>query len=1387
MGGLVEGEGEKVGWREGQGGWMLAWLRLRDYVVDGRSLSIKACCSNSLLRGKGNNNNNNLGFRQRLHANMAVDRLGSIIKHLAPGSAISNMYVGFTAPDSPAQKDDDVVITLAIRTPLTKAGKGGFKDTSLEFIIYSLLKEVKTRSGIDPELVEDIVLGNVSDDKATYKVRAAALAAGFPNTHACCTINRLCASGLAATADVARAIASDSIQVGIACGAESMTHGGDRTTKTLDEAVLGLSLDAVDSTQPMGWTSENVSRDFGIGRLAMDKYAVESFSRAERAQKAGLFADEIVPIKTRIKGPDGQWKEVTLEHDEGIRAGTTLERLGGIRPAFPQWGDATTGGNASQVTDGAAALLLMKRSTARNLNQPILAKYVGSTVAGLPPRIMGIGPTVAIPKLLSQHGLSVNDMDVVEINEAFSSMAVYCRDALHLDGERMNPRGGAVALGHPLGATGVRLVVTGLSELRRRRQKMLLVSMCVGTGMGAAGLFTLLPVSPLCCCSRACFGISGRPSGSGNLRDRPLVTFNPVTSFEDPPDTDCADDKWLTTGSSMSGNRPPNGSGPIFDRRSQTPSPMAAESSSAAGESTPLVRAALPGYLLPRSRHGTFSPRPASPPNGSRSGDTVASVDSAASATDDWKRWLRSRMRTRKMDQSLRLAEQAGFRFTPLMYLAYYVPFFNWIGQYRLHYLKGDFVAALTMASFYLPMALSLASNLSHVPPIHGLYSFVFNPFIYALLGSCPQMVVGPEAAGSLLVGSVVRHSLDSDHGHEDDALLHAQICGVVAGMAGATVLIAGIARLGFLDSVLSRPFLRGFISAVGFVIAVDQLVPELGLVELAEQMGVSHGSSVEKIRFIVENAHRAHMLTLAISLISFLVIMICREARLTNVLIVSISELKRRLEPRFPSVVFIPDRFLIVAASAILCAHLRWDEHGVEILGEVKSATGNLFAFRWPFQIVHMRHIRDAMSTSFLIALLGFFESSVAAKSLGGSDTIQGMELSANREMIALGVANLVGASFMSLPAFGGYGRSKVNKSTGGKSPMSSIFLSLISLLSILFLLPEFYYLPKPVLSSMISVVAWSLIEEAPHDILFFVRIRGWKELLLMAIIFLSTIFYSLALGIALGVGISLLLVIKHSTRPRIQILGRIPGTNRFENAESDHHRSLEFIEGCLIVKIPEPLTFANTGELKARLRRLELYGTAEAHPALPRIRSQESNSNIIFDIHGVTSIDGSGTQVLEEIVRGYRLRGVRVFFSRGPARRNHPTWHLLERSGIVALCGGESHFVMDVEEALRWTEYEESIGRRSGNSGSRTLRSMRRRWDQPVVFKLLHVWASGVCIPRVPYKLLVRPDDKFQSHAGAYLGDNMADNDAPITLLVEDSPLEAADAVTDPAFFAV
>ena len=269
-----------------------------------------------------------------------------------------------------------------------------------------------------------------------------------------------------------------------------MSEGGDRLEKPFHEEIL-QNQDAKDCMQPMGQTSENVGRDFNISRESQDRYAAESYQRAERAQKAGWFDDEIVPIKTVVKDPrNGEEHHVTISKDEGPRWGTTFESLSKIRPAFPQFGDKSTGGNSSQVTDGAAAILLMKRSKAIALNQPILGKFVGATVAGLAPRIMGIGPSIAIPKLLSKFNLNLqNDIDIIELNEAFASMAVYCLNTLQIDHSKMNVRGGAIALGHPLGATGARQIVTGLSECRRQKKKVLLTSMCIGTGQGMAGLF----------------------------------------------------------------------------------------------------------------------------------------------------------------------------------------------------------------------------------------------------------------------------------------------------------------------------------------------------------------------------------------------------------------------------------------------------------------------------------------------------------------------------------------------------------------------------------------------------------------------------------------------------------------------------------------------------------------------------------------------------------------------------------------------------------------------------------------------------------------------------------------------------------------------------------
>jgi high affinity sulfate transporter 1 len=690
---------------------------------------------------------------------------------------------------------------------------------------------------------------------------------------------------------------------------------------------------------------------------------------------------------------------------------------------------------------------------------------------------------------------------------------------------------------------------------------------------------------------------------------------------------------------------------------------------------------------LKNCNHGTFSPRAGSMHSRQSSFDNTngyasslnESIDSPGPV--DFIRAIFTGLNddegSKSMSTTQQLAKHHGVRRRKWMYLSYYFPFLKWITQYQWSWFHGDLIAALTMASFYIPMSLSYAANLGHIPPINGLYAFVFNPLIYAFLGSCPQMVVGPEAPGSLLVGTVVRTCIDQGGSRDDNDAVNAQVAGIVTTIAGAVIFIAGLARLGFLDSVLSRPFLRGFISAIGIVIFVDQAMTELGLVRLAERE-TSHGSTADKLVFLFKNIGKAHGLTAAVSLSAFVIIMVSRE-------------IKNRLQPRYPRIAYVPDRFLVVVLSAVFTWRFGWDKKGLEILGDVKSSGGTAIPFHWPFQFKHVKHIDTALSTAFLIAILGFFESSVAGKSLGeGTSGIQGVNISANRELVALGTANLVGGCFMALPAFGGYGRSKLNASTGGTTPMSSILLSLITLLCIFYLLPWFYYLPKGVLSAMVSVVAYSLVEEAPHDIKFFLKIRGWTELSLMAIIFLATVFYSLSTGIALGMGLSLLSLIKHATKPRIQILGKVPGTeNRYENAEY-FPESLEFIEGCLIVKIPEPLTFANTGELKNRLRRLEKYGTDKAHPSLPRLRHEESNKNIVFDVHGVTSIDGSGTQVLFEIVETYIKRGVRVIFCRLPKKRSK-VYGAFERSGIVDICGGDRYFVGSVEEALKLSEIED------------------------------------------------------------------------------------------------
>ena len=282
--------------------------------------------------------------------------------------------------------------------------------------------------------------------------------------------------------------------------------------------------------------------------------------------------------------------------------------------------------------------------------------------------------------------------------------------------------------------------------------------------------------------------------------------------------------------------------------------------------------------------HGGPSPKRSSNISHKMLGDAVAEGvlgDGVSSSHQERTNGIRESediFKTPALSTTQYLAQRHGVKGRRKMYLSYYFPFLNWIVQYKWAYLQGDALAAITMASFYIPMALSYAENLGHIPPINGLYSFVFNPAIYALFGTCPRMVVGPEAAGSLLVGSVVRTSVDVGSHSDEDMLMNARVAGVVTGMAGAVILIAGLTRLGFLDSVLSRPFLRGFISAIGWVIMVDQLIPELGLGKRVRNAhGVSHASSATKVKFLFQNIQHVHGLTAAVAFSSFTVIMVSR------------------------------------------------------------------------------------------------------------------------------------------------------------------------------------------------------------------------------------------------------------------------------------------------------------------------------------------------------------------------------------------------------------------------------------------------------------------------------------------------------------------------------
>lgn len=407
--------------------------------------------------------------------------------------AISARITKMSAANLLKKKGSDIVVLSALRSPVTRAIKGGNAKMYPEELLYQVLKGSVDKSGINPELIDDILIGTVLQTLGGQKASALAVkSVGFPIKTTVNTVNRQCASSAQALSYSAVSILSGENQFAIAAGVESMTHDyfphRGIPTRIYQPFKNDASSEAQNVLMPMGITSENVAKKYGISREDQDAFALQSHLKAYEATESGHFSNEILPIKARTNNEDEPLNIVEVTKDDGVRGSSTIEKLASLKPVFAEDG-TTTAGNSSQISDGASAVIITTRDNAEKIGIKPIARFIGSSVAGVPSDLMGIGPSAAVPQLLNRLKVGISDIDIFELNEAFASQSLYCIDKLGINHDKVNPYGGAIAIGHPLGATGGRVISTLLNGLRAQNKELGVISMCTSTGQGYAALF----------------------------------------------------------------------------------------------------------------------------------------------------------------------------------------------------------------------------------------------------------------------------------------------------------------------------------------------------------------------------------------------------------------------------------------------------------------------------------------------------------------------------------------------------------------------------------------------------------------------------------------------------------------------------------------------------------------------------------------------------------------------------------------------------------------------------------------------------------------------------------------------------------------------------------